>query len=108
MADLALRQARLRPEAGARFPWAPTGTWLPASTLAGAALRHTVEAGRSAPDARALPDEAFEFRGGRPEATLRRRARTRRSDYSYPSAALQRRARVTPLSGQAKPAQRST
>jgi hypothetical protein len=95
--DLALRQARLRPEAGALYAWAPTGTWLPASTLAGAALRHTAESGGSAPQARVLPDEAFEFRGGRPEATLRRRARTRRSDYSYPSAALHRRARVESL-----------
>ncbi len=38
-----LRQARLRPEAIARCPWAPADVWLPAANLAEKALR---EAGR--------------------------------------------------------------
>ena len=85
----ALRQARVRPEAGARFPWAPAGTWLPASTLATAALTHAGHAGE-AEARRVMSDDLFEFRGGRPEAVLRRRARTRRSDHLYPSSRLNR------------------
>lgn len=83
----ALREARVRPEAGSRFPWAPAGTWLPASSLAAAALTHAGEAGAR----RLLSEDAFEFRGGRPEAVLRRRARTRRSDHLYPSSRLNRK-----------------
>jgi hypothetical protein len=83
---LGLREARLRPEAAARCPWATADVWLPASTLADKALKNTLKntghdvsaapAGR-----RALPEDAFEFRGGRPELRLRAGARTRWSDH---------------------------
>ena len=81
-ASLGLREARLRPEAAARCPWAPAEVWLPASTLATKALKHAggdvmvTQAHR-----RALPDDAFEFRGGRPELALRPGARTRWGDH---------------------------
>jgi hypothetical protein len=77
-----LREARLRPEAAARCPWATADVWLPASTLADKALKNAGE-GVTAAGAgrRALPEDAFEFRGGRPELTLRPGARTRRSDH---------------------------
>jgi hypothetical protein len=88
--NFVLREARLRPEAGARCPWAPAGTWLPASTLATTALSHAAKNGAPEPNTRALTDDAFEFRGGPPEATLRARARTRWSDHSYPSSSLHR------------------
>ncbi len=78
----ALREARLRPEAADRIQWAPSGVWLPASTLAAHALRHATEAD---PRTRALGDDAFEFRGGRPEAVRRTRVRTRRSDHPGPA-----------------------
>jgi hypothetical protein len=66
---IGIREARLRPEASGRFPAAPAGVWLPA--------------GRLASDLRAqrLPDDAFEFRGGRPEAPTRYRIRTRWKDH---------------------------
>ena len=89
--NFVLREARLRPEARARCPWAPAGTWLPASTLAANALSHAVKTGAPEPNARALTDDAFEFRGGPPEVTLRRRARTRWSDHPYPPGLLHRR-----------------
>jgi hypothetical protein len=76
-----LREARLRPEAAERVQWAPSGVWLPASTLAANALRHTTEVD---PRTRALGDDVFEFRGGRPEAVRRSRVRTRRSDHPGP------------------------
>ena len=80
--SLGLREARLRPEAAARCPWAPAEVWLPASTLATKALKHAgtdviVTQARH----RALPEDAFEFRGGSPELALRSRARTRWSDH---------------------------
>jgi hypothetical protein len=76
-----LREARLRPEAADRVQWAPTGVWLPASTLAAQALSNAIEVD---PRARALGDDAFEFRGGRPEAARRTQIRTRRSDHPGP------------------------
>jgi hypothetical protein len=88
----AIREARLRPEAADRIRWAPTGVWLPASTLAATALRQAGVAGEPDPSARALADDAFEFRGGRPEATRRTPVRTRRSDHPAPSYGRQRRA----------------
>jgi hypothetical protein len=85
-----LREARLRPEAADRVQWAPTDVWLPASTLAAYALQQATEVD---PRARALGDDAFEFRGGRPEAERRTRIRTRRSD--HPGPALGRRRKVS-------------
>jgi len=76
-----LREARLRPEAADRVQWAPTGVWLPASTLAAQALNQAADID---PSARALGDDAFEFRGGRPEAARRTQIRTRRSDHPGP------------------------
>ena len=84
-----LREARLRPEAAARVQWAPSGVWLPASTLAADALRHATEVD---PCARALGDEVFEFRGGRPEAGRRTQIRTRRSDHPGPAYGRRRKA----------------
>jgi hypothetical protein len=76
--SLPVREARVRREAASNRPWAPRDVWLPAGALADMALRELdPAAGRQ----RALPDDAFEFRGGRPEIALRRRARTRRSDH---------------------------
>ena len=77
-----LREARLRPEAAADHPWAPVGVWTPASTLADEARRNGAH-GKHAdpPEVRALSEEAFEFRGGAPEMTLSRRARTRWTDH---------------------------
>lgn len=83
--DYGLREARLRPEATARCAWAPQHVWLPASTLADSALRNGAAADqRGRTGGRALPDDAFEFRGGIPELTLSRRARTRWTDHSGP------------------------
>ena len=81
-ASLGLREARLRPEAAARCPWAPAEVWLPACTLASKALQHDESADRAShARRRALPDDAFEFRGGRPELALRPTARTRWGDH---------------------------
>ena len=74
-----LRLARVRGEAADACPWAPREAWLPAGALADLALRNAKEHRKDRH--RALPDDTFEFRGGRPEVVLRRRARTRRSDY---------------------------
>jgi hypothetical protein len=81
----AIREARLRPDAAARVRWAPTGVWLPASTLAATALREAADAGALDPRARVLDGNAFEFRGGRPEAARRTPVRTRRSDHPTPA-----------------------
>jgi hypothetical protein len=81
----AIREARLRPEAADRARWAPTGVWLPASTLAATALRQAADTGELDPRARALDPDAFEFRGGRPEAARRTPVRTRRSDHPTPA-----------------------
>ncbi|HET7423169.1 MAG TPA: hypothetical protein VFJ92_06395 [Gemmatimonadales bacterium] len=64
-----IREARLRPEASEQYPGAPAGVWLPAGSLA-SNLR-----------AQRLPEGAFEFRGGRPEAPTRYRIRTRWGDH---------------------------
>jgi hypothetical protein len=82
-----LREARLRPEAADRVQWAPIGVWLPASTLAAYALGQASEVSSLA---RALDEDAFEFRGGRPEASRRTQARTRRSDHPGPAYARPR------------------
>jgi hypothetical protein len=88
-----LREARLRPEAADRVQWAPGGVWLPASTLAGHALNQATEVD---PRARALGDDAFEFRGGRPEAPRRTQVRTRRSDHPGPAFGRRRKASTEP------------
>lgn len=74
-----LRQARLRPGAIGRYPWARQNTWMPASAMAAAALKHAPPLAAAGHE-RLLPNDAFEFRGGRPEASLRDRARTRWTD----------------------------
>jgi hypothetical protein len=74
-----LRQARLRPGATGRYPWARQNTWMPASAMAAAALKHAPPSTADGHE-RLLPNDAFEFRGGRPEASLRDRARTRWTD----------------------------
>jgi hypothetical protein len=82
---LTIREACLRPEAAKRYPGVAVGVWLPASQIAAERLAQTASE-RSFADARAraLADEAFEFRGGAPEIALRRRARTRWADYPGP------------------------
>ena len=74
-----LRQARLRPGAIERYPWARENTWMPASAMATDALKHAPPCAGVGYE-RVLPNDAFEFRGGRPEASLRDRARTRWTD----------------------------
>ena len=74
-----LRQARLRHGAVERYPWARENTWMPASAMAADALKHAPRPGVVGHE-RVLPNDAFEFRGGRPEAALRDRARTRWTD----------------------------
>jgi hypothetical protein len=89
-----IRQARLRPEAADRYPWAPADRWMAASRLADQAMTEATRQGRAAPRARVLPGDAFEFRGGRAEYSLCRRAHTRWSDQVYPGSAMQRPARI--------------
>jgi len=87
----AIREARLRADAADRVRWAPTGVWLPASTLAATALRQAAETGELDPRARALDGDTFEFRGGRPEAARRTPVRTRRSDHPTPGYGMRQR-----------------
>ena len=87
----AIREARLRLDAADPVRWAPTGVWLPASTLAATALRQAAETGELDLRARALDGDAFEFRGGRPEAARRTPVRTRRSDHPTPAYGLRQR-----------------
>jgi hypothetical protein len=75
----ALRQARLRPGAVERYPWARENIWIAASAMATDALKHASPSAVAGPE-RLLPNDAFKFRGGRPEAALRDRARTRWTD----------------------------
>ena len=82
---LTIREARLRPEGGERYPGVAVGVWLPASQVGVEYLALTAAEPSSAGAAgRVLADEAFEFRGGAPEIALRRRARTRWADYPGP------------------------
>jgi hypothetical protein len=76
-----LREARLRAEASDRFPGAPVGVWLPAGRLATECLRAGGSSYGRHVGSQRLPDDAFEFRGGRPEAPTRLRKRTRWSDH---------------------------
>jgi hypothetical protein len=76
-----IREARLRPEASHRFPGAPVGVWLPAGRLATECLRAGGSSFGPHTGAQRLPDDAFEFRGGWPEAPTRQRVRTRWADY---------------------------
>ena len=75
------RQARLRPTSAHLYPHLLAGQWIPAAEVAArllgqSARQGTIESARL----RILSDEHFEFRGGRLEATLRYRARTRWTD----------------------------
>jgi hypothetical protein len=88
-----LREARLRLDAADRVQWAPSGVWLPASTLAAQALRQAAEVD---PRARALGEDAFEFRGGRPEAPRHTQVRTRRSDHPGPAYGRRRKTSIEP------------
>jgi hypothetical protein len=82
---LSVREARLRPEAAERYPGLPVDVWLPASQAAAECLARTAaERSFANPTVRALDDGAFEFQGGVPEIALRRRARTRWTDYPGP------------------------
>ena len=82
---LTVREARLRHQAAERYPHIPVAVWLPASQIAAECLaRSAPERSFANPTVRALGDDAFEFRGGAPEISLRRRARTRWTDYPGP------------------------
>lgn len=68
------REARLRPEHGARYPGIQAGEWESAAVLcdrvlAGGLLRGSPVGWRD----RVLPAEYFEFRGGGPEGQRPRR-----------------------------------
>lgn len=73
------REARLRPEFAALYPYLTAGEWAPADALAERVVTHTL--GR--PDAafvageRALDPAHFEFRGKRPRPKF---LRSRRDD----------------------------
>ena len=80
-----IREARLRPEAGHRYPGVAVGVWIPAYRVAvECQARTAAEVTSSRTVGRVLADEAFDFRGGVPELVLRRRARTRSADYPGP------------------------
>lgn len=86
-----LREVRLRSEWAAQYPGVPVGVWLPACRLASEVRRADIsEPGKAGASGRLdggsgrLPDDAFEFRGGRPELVYRPRARTRWSDHPQP------------------------
>jgi hypothetical protein len=88
---MTIREARLRPEAGDRYPGVTVGVWLPAYQVAGECQARTAaERISSRAVGRVLADEAFDFRGGAPELVLRRRARTRWADYPGPVTASRR------------------
>jgi hypothetical protein len=73
--EMAVREARLRPEFADRYPGMQPGMWYLAATVA-SAVRHDETAPRG--ELRPLPDPHFEFRGGVPSRP--RDARTRSSD----------------------------
>ena len=81
-----LREARLRPQWAARYPGVPVGVWLPASRLASEVRRADIAEPDEGGASGRLPDDAFEFRGGRPELVYqaRARARTRWADHPQP------------------------
>jgi hypothetical protein len=83
-----LREARLRPQWAEGYPGLHVGVWLPACRVASEVrCAGFPELNRSGVSGR-LPEEAFEFRGGRSELVLRPRARTRWSDHPGPYADL--------------------
>jgi hypothetical protein len=62
-----LRKTCLKPEYATRYPEIPANIWLGAAGVAArvaARLRHSSGPGNSSAE-RVLPDEHFEFRGGR-------------------------------------------
>jgi hypothetical protein len=92
-AGLTIREARLRPEATERYPGVAVGKWLPASQVASQCQSGTAAEPSSVAAGRVLAEEAFEFRGGAPEISLRRRARTRWADHPGPVTASRRAVR---------------
>jgi len=83
-----MRQVRLRPASAPLYPTLQPGEWHSAATLAARLL--TEAARMKGSDTRAvreriLPEEHFEFRGGRHEASLRYRARARTRWADHPS-----------------------
>ena len=92
-----IREARLRPEAAARFPGIPVGTWLPAGRVATECLRAGASSLSRHTGLQRLPEDAFDFRGGRWEMPIHPRARTRWADHPGPGAGPSR-ARRAPAS----------
>lgn len=80
--EMAVREARLRPEFADHYPAMQAGMWYLAATVA-SAVRHDETAPRG--ELRPLPDSHFEFRGAVPSRP--RGARTRSSDRSGDSPA---------------------
>ena len=75
-----VREARLRPEFGGRYPNVPAGTWMPAADMGAALLVAHLASPAPVPLGHRLMDEAhFEFRGGAPRGTPAG-TRTRQSD----------------------------
>jgi hypothetical protein len=69
-----IREARLRPERAALYPYLHAGTWAPAARMAAAIVERLLQAGIPAGtdlDARIMNDDHFEFRGGDPDARTR-------------------------------------
>jgi hypothetical protein len=64
--EMAVREARLRPEWAGLYPGLPVGRWIVASRLVPLVLRHRLQDQPTWEFARRiLVDEHFEFRGGR-------------------------------------------
>ncbi|HEU4698553.1 MAG TPA: hypothetical protein VFS40_05200 [Gemmatimonadales bacterium] len=69
-----IREARLRPEYAALYPYLHAGIWAPAARMAAAIIERVALTGLPRgvdPDARIMSDEHFEFRSGDPEARER-------------------------------------
>ncbi len=75
------REARLRPEAGHRYPWIRPGEWQPAASLADRVLAGRLLRGvNQAIWGRVLGEADFEFRGGSARGGERTASRPRRED----------------------------
>jgi hypothetical protein len=81
MPFFAIRRARLRPEYAQLYPRIASGLWLSARVAAQAVRRGLIHSKvHEATGQRLLPDEHFDFRGGRSEPRSRTDRRTRATD----------------------------
>ena len=81
------REARLRPEFAARYPYLTPDAWEPAAVMADRVVAHTLGRpnGRFITGERALDPDHFEFRGW--DANTRPVPATRREDIGSPAGA---------------------